>query len=822
MKTEKLLKINQPIRNIYNQEEINIFISNLIHEKGLDTITNKNIIHWITSNFKNYLFREHEVTVLENPELTEEWMKKSSHKSFSLVNLNSQLHSNISHIIDYFISEKPNLDLTRISFHDALIQSIKWTENQKEVFDDLNGRENFIEFDDGYKWVKLSNEQAIDYEGYQMSHCVASNYKKDILTNKVSVYSLRDAKNIPHVTLMINNETNIVQEIKGKSNHVVKPVYQFYLVELLNDLPFYHIKNSEKDFIPNISFNSINHQFVFIDDASHSSLDSNDKVYEHLNFYSHYKIDLKSFNYLSSQYNRPVELFDILKNIESSKFFHVSLNTNNQTIFNNISKINAKNLLIKNNFTNYQGNKFNIQNSFVQNFKIEHNRNKPIVFTLNTPTAKKIEFKVDENKKSHFNAFNKAFRLNQIDLSINDDMDLLYLEDTYVYKLILPTHIKKIIFKNCKIDILDFNNSNIDTFILESTEIPNENIIKANTVIYNNLKLVNEINCNIFISSTLSDKNLNSNIKSIANTFVNDFSKVTDISNFNLSESYFSSKSIYNLIEKFLPSEPDIKLKNLSGSNLKNILSNCFKKEFSDLSKFSKFLYFHEFSQLKYDDINLLVNFNDKKYFDFYYSSNFQALKIEEIVQIITYEILKYSLKDFSTDFFSSLFNQKLSENVLNHISLKLEKNDYATPQILNGNPNFTELCKPKPEKVINEIHEAIYEVLTQYEIFTPYLKNIKFKPKPSFDIDDIFKSNEVFVALDFIKQSLNEKDLSEFTFPTSKFDLLYHHLQFKDQKDLIIKFKEVMKYDFIPDEFREFVIEKFTKISLENHTTKP
>jgi len=329
---------------------------------------------------------------------------------------------------------------------------------------------------------------------------------------------------------------------------------------------------------------------------------------------------------------------------------------------------------------------------------------------------------------------------------------------------------------------------------------------------------MDKIDCNLFISSTLNKTSLNDNINSLSNVFLKDFTKITDTSRFNLSDSYFSPKSIYNLIEKFLPSNSSTQ----SSINLKNVFSNCFKEEFSGLSEFSNLLNFHKFSHLNYDDINLVIYFHDKNYFQFYHSSSFEGLKNNEIVQIAIYEIFKYSLKDFNLKFFSSIFNEELSDNVLNHISLKSENNDYASPQILKSNPNFTELCKPKSEKVINEIHEAIYEVLKQYEIFTPYLKDIKFKPKPNFDIDNIFKNKDAFIALDFIKTSLSNNDFSEFTFPKSKFDILYGSLNIQNQEDLILKYKKVMDYDFISNDFREFVIDKFTQSSLKSKTIKP
>jgi hypothetical protein len=65
------------------------------------------------------------------------------------------------------------------------------------------------QYDQGYKWLELHDkadakktEEALDYEGRVMGHCVGS-YCPEVLEGKTQIFSLRDAKGEPHVTIEV-------------------------------------------------------------------------------------------------------------------------------------------------------------------------------------------------------------------------------------------------------------------------------------------------------------------------------------------------------------------------------------------------------------------------------------------------------------------------------------------------------------------------------------------------------------------------------------------------------------------------------------------
>lgn len=65
------------------------------------------------------------------------------------------------------------------------------------------------EYPEGYKWLELKHptnnemtEQALKYEGDAMGHCVGG-YCPEVLSNNAKIYSLRDAKGEPHVTIEV-------------------------------------------------------------------------------------------------------------------------------------------------------------------------------------------------------------------------------------------------------------------------------------------------------------------------------------------------------------------------------------------------------------------------------------------------------------------------------------------------------------------------------------------------------------------------------------------------------------------------------------------
>lgn len=91
---------------------------------------------------------------------------------------------------------------------------------------------NILTFNDGYSWVNLEKGYC-EKEGRSMGHCGNINAQPGD-----TILSLRDRKNVPHLTFVLNNGYLI--EMKGKGNSKPAQGYHKYIVELLK-LPI--IKN---------------------------------------------------------------------------------------------------------------------------------------------------------------------------------------------------------------------------------------------------------------------------------------------------------------------------------------------------------------------------------------------------------------------------------------------------------------------------------------------------------------------------------------------------------------------------------------------------
>ena len=86
-------------------------------------------------------------------------------------------------------------------------------------------------------WARLTSAAALDREGKLMSHCVGS-YAAAVASSHVVIYSLRDARNQPHVTIELNqrSEPPTINQVKGKSNAPPVGKYAGYVRDFLNDL----------------------------------------------------------------------------------------------------------------------------------------------------------------------------------------------------------------------------------------------------------------------------------------------------------------------------------------------------------------------------------------------------------------------------------------------------------------------------------------------------------------------------------------------------------------------------------------------------------
>jgi hypothetical protein len=203
MKNLNQKNISETLNNLINQEELNKFnLKNYLKQASTDEVK-----FWINHNLQNYL-------------------KKHQDKANK-----PETISEIEHIIDYLNSDSAPLRLQKMSYNQAKNNADKWLKTQikkgktiNEVKADI---EVFMEFENGFKMVKLVGQNAYKREGFLMGHCVGSYFDK----SSSSIYSLRDNQNNPHATIELYYSNSSINQVKGKGNGSIHPAYINYLLE---------------------------------------------------------------------------------------------------------------------------------------------------------------------------------------------------------------------------------------------------------------------------------------------------------------------------------------------------------------------------------------------------------------------------------------------------------------------------------------------------------------------------------------------------------------------------------------------------------------
>ena len=84
----------------------------------------------------------------------------------------------------------------------------------------------------GWRWVRVTSPEGLDYEGNAMGHCVGrGNYDDD-----VTIISLRDKHNMPHCTIEWDEESRWVEQVQGRANGPVVEKYHESVVSFVNGL----------------------------------------------------------------------------------------------------------------------------------------------------------------------------------------------------------------------------------------------------------------------------------------------------------------------------------------------------------------------------------------------------------------------------------------------------------------------------------------------------------------------------------------------------------------------------------------------------------
>ena len=228
---------------------------------AIKNAANNNVVKWIKSNFRNWLINKAPLPFLlkSKAKSAPDWVKKKiDTEQIYVVNptiLRSLKYKDslytLDHIVDYLNTRTDNV--SNMAVDEVLRQVELWDERLKKQELSEDGLSKVIyQYDTGYKWVQLLDEKALKYEGANMSHCVGGYWDK-VKSKECIIYSLRDAKNIPHITVEFDRKYKQIIQVQGKSNKPVKKEYRSYFLDFVNarriKLTTQYIELSEYGFI---------------------------------------------------------------------------------------------------------------------------------------------------------------------------------------------------------------------------------------------------------------------------------------------------------------------------------------------------------------------------------------------------------------------------------------------------------------------------------------------------------------------------------------------------------------------------------------------
>ncbi len=148
------------------------------------------------------------------------WIAKEFKKDESII-----LSEKLREVIDWAQSTSPNI--LSMSFVQALEKSHVYHEELKnkvvEATDEKIDRKRIVFrcSDQKHFFYRLLPDD-LKREGELMGHCIDTNsiYRERLRKGKIVILSLRDDKNLPHVTCEINLLTGESTQIQGKGNEI--------------------------------------------------------------------------------------------------------------------------------------------------------------------------------------------------------------------------------------------------------------------------------------------------------------------------------------------------------------------------------------------------------------------------------------------------------------------------------------------------------------------------------------------------------------------------------------------------------------------------
>ncbi len=195
---------------------------------------NATVLTWFTSQYRKWLVNDGPATrITELSDGAPDWAKAALAKDGEIYKINwIDVEESLPTLIDYIRYEVGlSNNISKLSVPDAMIKQEAWHEKLKAsnaVYSMEDGISEELKCSNGLTWYSLTGKASLNREGELMGHCVGS-YYYEVRDNRKQVFTLRDAKNIPHVTIEVNKSK--IKQIKGKANLEVVEKYRSAILD---------------------------------------------------------------------------------------------------------------------------------------------------------------------------------------------------------------------------------------------------------------------------------------------------------------------------------------------------------------------------------------------------------------------------------------------------------------------------------------------------------------------------------------------------------------------------------------------------------------
>jgi hypothetical protein len=230
--------VNQPSVNIVNTLDVEAFVEGFARQ-----VRRPEGRHWCRRNLRKFLMREPRLALRIGRNDVAALLRKAGVRDLpawirDALAAGRPLHWFAPHLLESWddttdfiqaifnvvewIEALPDDDRRWRQFHkmgvpDAIAAARAWQQRRADDDrpEDWSAISTVMRFADGVKFVSLTSAAALAREGQLMSHCVAS-YAGRVAKDSSEIYSLRDTRNRPQVTIEVRGDR--VVQLKGKRN----------------------------------------------------------------------------------------------------------------------------------------------------------------------------------------------------------------------------------------------------------------------------------------------------------------------------------------------------------------------------------------------------------------------------------------------------------------------------------------------------------------------------------------------------------------------------------------------------------------------------